>query len=1458
MKLKWLIGVWILLTFVLAGSVLAATVSISPARPNGNDNLLCLVSGTTTGVSAHWTSTGFSGEQVVNPLSASFTRGGDTVTCGAWVPGISGMMYVGSASATIINRAPVVSGIPNINVTEDIVYTGIDLDSYVNEPDGDAVTWTAVSNNPNIVVAFLAGNILRITPAANYTGNGTIAFRATDSLGLFGQQIITVNILPVNDPPIINLPNSITFLEDTNGSLDLDLYASDIDSAVLTFSSLGGVNITVNINPLTNIATFIPDPNYFGSENIIFTVTDGQYNRSDTILVIVIPVNDSPIVNLPVNRTVNEGQNVIFSANVSDIDTVVLNYAWDFNSDGVIDSNLVSPNYIYSNNGTYLVTLTVNDGVNFVNDTMSVYVNDLNPFVNFTFNSVNPNENQTVLFTDLSTASIYDAITGYAWDFDGDSIIDSNLQNPSFIYLQDGNYTITLTVFDEDSSASFSQNIIVNDLNPIASFIYVPLNPIEGEQVNFTDTSVSYDGISTWNWDFDNDTIIDGNLQNPNYIFVNNGSYTVVLVIQEADGDMGSFSAVINVANNAPIVDLVPSVNNGDEGLFVGFTCNVVNGNLPFNFTLDSGVNIQNLTNGASVNFNETYLNNGTYAASCLVVDADGDIAADYENITINDLDPDLFVSYPAFLNEGENGTFNASSTTGILFEWDWNYLGVFNVSDTGNNVVHAFTDNNTYTVAVRTFDGDSYNMTVFNVNVLDLNPSASLTGNLSINEGEYADFDASLSTSWPDNIIGYEWDFDYTGIFNADASGLVPFTSNQYNTSGNYVVAVRVLDEDSSSIATWNLTVIDSVPTAVLNSNITNIVEGDYVNLDGSLSTGFDTPLSYLFDFNDGNVTLSSNPIIDHQFVQNGTYNVILTVIDSDGSNSTANVVINAADTVPNNLNIVISPNPGLANQTIYFNGSANAYDQPVSYLWDFGDFVNGVNQNDTHSYAAAGNYTVVLTAIDSDGSNITGSVNLEILDALVNNAPQIFNIIPLTPVTINQSEIVNFSADVSDIDGGNLFVQWFLDGVNMQNNSYVDSGSTSFSNNFTLNGTYTVYVNVTDGFLVNATTWIVNVLPANISLPNVTLSYILINEVESNPNGTDSGNEWIEIYNPTLSSIDLTNWFVQRVDNGATVNLTPVIMGPGSYYLFNTSGIILANTNLTLVLYDNMSNAIDSTSALADAANDNNCWARVPNGVDTNTSADWTFQTCTPNAANNVVIDVTPPVVTLISPVNGFLSGINNVTVQYSVTDDMALNLNCSVYSNTTGSFAIDTTQTVANGNTSNFNYVSLADGSYLWNVLCTDGVNSVFAPANFTFIVNTLIPDTTPPSIVINSPLAQTYNMTITAADPNLQSVWFNYNGTDVYYTAPMLITFPDNSTFTLNAYANDSFGNLNSTSVTFTVNTSAPFVDTLPPVITINSPLNQSYNVSNITVDINVTDNVQVDAILFNLYFNCLRK
>jgi PKD repeat protein len=38
-----------------------------------------------------------------------------------------------------------------------------------------------------------------------------------------------------------------------------------------------------------------------------------------------------------------------------------LNYAWDFNNDGSIDSNAPNPSYTYTNTGTYSVSLTVTD-----------------------------------------------------------------------------------------------------------------------------------------------------------------------------------------------------------------------------------------------------------------------------------------------------------------------------------------------------------------------------------------------------------------------------------------------------------------------------------------------------------------------------------------------------------------------------------------------------------------------------------------------------------------------------------------------------------------------------------------------------------------------------------------------------------------------------------------------------------------------------------------------------------------------------------------------------------------------------------------------------------------------------------------------------------------------------------------------------------------------------------------
>ncbi len=53
-----------------------------------------------------------------------------------------------------------------------------------------------------------------------------------------------------------------------------------------------------------------------------------------------------------------------------------------------------------------------------------------------------------VQFTDDSAGDIIE----WAWDFDGDDIIDSNEQNPTYTYTQSGTYTVSLTITDDQGS----------------------------------------------------------------------------------------------------------------------------------------------------------------------------------------------------------------------------------------------------------------------------------------------------------------------------------------------------------------------------------------------------------------------------------------------------------------------------------------------------------------------------------------------------------------------------------------------------------------------------------------------------------------------------------------------------------------------------------------------------------------------------------------------------------------------------------------------------------------------------------------------------------------------------------------------------------------------------------------------------------------------------------------------
>lgn len=115
-------------------------------------------------------------------------------------------------------------------------------------------------------------------------------------------------------------------------------------------------------------------------------------------------------------------------------------------------------------------------------------------------------------------------------------------------------------------------------------------------------------------------------------------------------------------------------------------------------------------------------------------------------------------------------------------------------------------------------------------------------------------------------------------------------------------------------------------------------------------------------------------------------------------------------------------------------------------------------------------------------------------------------------------------------------------------------------------------------------------------------------------------------------------------------------------------------------------------------------------------------------------------------------------------------------------------------------------------------------------------------TTPSVLINSPVGTTYYtntilVDITASDPTLQDIWFDWNGTNTSYTVPINVTFA-NGTNTLTAYANNSFGVVASLDVTF-------IVETYPLMINQSTVLSQNHS-NNDTLIIITGDNLSLDC------------
>lgn len=133
------------------------------------------------------------------------------------------------------NRTPVAVGtIPHQMPTAGHEAVGINLIRYFEDPDGDPLTYTAMSTDPSVATAEVSGASLLITAVSD--GKATVTAFATDAGGLFAAQSTGVTVTDGNRAPVAvgDVPTR-NVSAGTSVTVDVSVYFTDPDGDSLTY-----------------------------------------------------------------------------------------------------------------------------------------------------------------------------------------------------------------------------------------------------------------------------------------------------------------------------------------------------------------------------------------------------------------------------------------------------------------------------------------------------------------------------------------------------------------------------------------------------------------------------------------------------------------------------------------------------------------------------------------------------------------------------------------------------------------------------------------------------------------------------------------------------------------------------------------------------------------------------------------------------------------------------------------------------------------------------------------------------------------------------------------------------------------------------------------------------------------------------------------------------------------------
>ena len=748
------------------------------------------------------------------------------------------------------NHAPTISDpISSIAFNEDTTYNLLNLSTHFIDVDlalGDHLTYNSVhSTNLNITIT---NGAVTIVPLANYFGSETVSFSATDDSLASVSTTVTVNVIAVNDPPVINLPASFTFAEDGNLSLNMASFVSDVDNTNLTVTTQSSSHIFVVMNGLN--ASITASPNWNGTETISFIVSDGQLNATAQRNVIVTPVNDAPVINLPASFTfVEDGTlSVNMASYVSDVDntnlTVTSQNSAHINCslNGLLATFTSASNW----NGNELIGFTVSDGLLNASGQISVIVTQVNDA---------PVLNLPTSFTFAEDGTLMLNMALYASDVDnanltlsasGNQNVTVNISNMNValgaLLNWNGVEQITFTINDNVTrlSASATTSIVVTPVNdpPVinlpSSFTFaedgiITINmsnyvtdvdnadltiTATGNQnvtINISGMNVTLGALPNWNGTESITFTVNDNVSRDSFV-VNQKTQNVRLT------SLALTNVIVTPVNDSPVISLPTSFTFAEDGVLTidlaTYVSDVDNSNLTV--TAQSSNHVFVTMSGMMASIITSANWNGAESVSFTVNDGLL-LATTQTNIVVTPVNDAPVINIPTSFTFSEDNTLILGMCT-YISDVDNTDL---TITATGNqNVTIAINGTDITLGALPNWNGteqivfivnDNVNKTIAidttNIIVTPVNDTPVITtfepAQTTITVETNNSIDFSVNASDVDSDISYAW---FVNNENQNIS-LDSFTY-QCSESGTQQIKVVISDGQSSVEQIWNVTV--------------------------------------------------------------------------------------------------------------------------------------------------------------------------------------------------------------------------------------------------------------------------------------------------------------------------------------------------------------------------------------------------------------------------------------------------------------------------------------------------------------------------------------------------------------------------------------------------------------------------------------------------------------------------